>query len=267
VNYKKLAYYALLTIMTTMALKTVLANVEPAFPETLTIINSSRRNESPIGYPIEAQAGNVTHINIHDNRSSEFWQGYYGNVSGTIVLQDSFNNTFFSWELASPSGEVYATNSSTKVYWDNVTCVNLTDTTTDTENKINLTTLSVQYNMNRSLTTQNLSLEGFNYTFNESIAGHIFSVGDNYIGDDPSELNCPVAYPFVDGSYQRAEFMNLLLYDNDSALLFTALLYDNINDFRTDVFSTADFQMLVAEDGSPRHQDLTTTYYFYVELE
>ncbi len=53
------------------------------------------------------EAGNVTTMNISANVSTMKWAGYYGNVSGTIVLSNSsYAVRMYSWNWNGGSGEV-----------------------------------------------------------------------------------------------------------------------------------------------------------------
>src|SRR3989338_9613609 len=72
-----------------------------------------------------AIAGNVSEITLTAFSSTQSWQGYYGNVSGTIQLADSTDNVFYNWSESSPSGEVYSTVNGS-VSWTYVECFNFT---------------------------------------------------------------------------------------------------------------------------------------------
>ena len=61
-----------------------------------------------------AIAGNVTEITLTAFTTTQSWQGYYGNVSGTIQLADASDNVLYNWSLASPEGEVYSTRNSSE---------------------------------------------------------------------------------------------------------------------------------------------------------
>ena len=248
----------------------VFGQLSPNPPDTLTVGGSTRHVETVNGFQVPAAAGNVSALVLVDTRITSFWQGYYGNVSGTIVLDDAGNSTLFAWELATPSGEVFAVNTSSVVNWNNVTCVNFTGNAsgsaatglTPGSSVINLSNLAVQFNMNRTVSLQNLSPDAVNNTFNTTFSGN-FNVGTRTIvaGD-----NCPQAFTFVNDAYQVGSFRNVLLHDNRSALIFAAFLENNKDGFQTGGQDLSDFQMLVAEDGTPG-KEAASTYYFYVELE
>ena len=248
-------------VLTFSALLHLVAAI-PGQPDFINVTNSTRHVESTTGYTIPAQAGNVSSLVMTDKSSSQFWQGYFGNVTGTIVLDDGSNNTLFSWELANPTGEVYATNASGSVNWGNMTCVNLTGNASDEGVRMNLTTLAVQFNMNVTNSLENLSLEAFNYTFNNTFIGTV-QIGTSVI---TSANLCPLAYTFINNAYQTASFKEVLLHDNQSALVFTAILENSKNGYQAGNNDKSDFQMVVPVDGSPGKSGLSS-YYFYVELQ
>ncbi|MBI3027273.1 hypothetical protein HYY70_04100 [Candidatus Woesearchaeota archaeon] len=81
----------------------VLAQTEPVGPDTITIAGSGRRTNNSGSLSLQAQAGNVTALVISSVRATQAWQGYYGNITGTIALDDANNNTLYDWSLPNPS--------------------------------------------------------------------------------------------------------------------------------------------------------------------
>jgi hypothetical protein len=247
-------------VVLALAMIAQLAIAAPNQPDSITVDQSDSHIKSIYGYEIPAQAGNISALTIFDVRSTQFWQGYYGNITGRIVLDDAMNSTMFAWELTNPSGQIFAVNTSQMVIWDNITCVEFRSLANET--RINLSTLSVQFNMNKSPDNiENLSLDAFNYTFNTTMTNE-FTIGHRTITAD---MNCPQAYTFVDEQWQNNLFSEVLMYDNDSALVFVAQLEDDQNGYQAGGNDNHDFQMLVAEDGTP-YKEAATNYYFYVQL-
>lgn len=236
----------------------------PNPPDTLTVVNSTTHVQATTGFAVPAQAGNVSVLNIIDSRNTQFWQGYYGNISGRVVLDDGLNATMFAWELASPSGEIYATNNSGSVNWNNMSCVNFTGNADEHSNgRINLSTLVVQFNMNTSnQILENLSRDAFNYTFNTTFSGY-FTVGTSSIS---AASKCPQAYTFVNEAWQTSRFPEVLMHDNQSSLVFASILENDKNGYQAGNDDLNDFQLMVAEDGTPG-KEAASTYYFYVELQ
>ncbi|MBI4438382.1 hypothetical protein HY640_00450 [Candidatus Woesearchaeota archaeon] len=226
----------------------------PTGPDTFTVDGSSGFTGGLNGTLIEAEAGNVTSLILAENFESQSWAGYYGNVTGTIVLNDGSNNTLYNWKLANPTGEVYASNGS-DVSWSLVSCVNLT-ANNSMNYTLNHSTLDRFFGINQS------DLDGFNETFNDTYldaAG--FFVGDIRIDDQD---RCPMLFSFVDNAYQVVSFKEVLLTDNKS-VIFTALLNNSLDNFKSGV-EPSDFQMLVGEDGHLGKAFSLTNYYFFVEL-
>ncbi len=237
---------AVIVLSTVILLGAALAMAQPTDVDSAEVISSERR-PSGSGMAIPAQAGNVTQLHINATRITNHWQGYYGNITGEITLQDADSNTLYAWDLANPEGEILAVNTSETVAWSNVTCVNFTTTTTGAH-KINMTTLDGQFGIDEN------DVDNFNETFSSFFTGTV-RVGDVTID---SSSNCPQTYLFVNNQSQSSDFQEVLLFDNSSALIFTALLEPGSTGFDGNPW---DFQMLVAQVESE-----VGSYYFYVEL-
>jgi len=199
------------------------------------------------GTTVAAQAGNVTELFINSTRLTDNWQGYYGNVTGQIILDDASGNSMYDWQMTSPSGEIYASNYSA-ITWGNVGCVNLTEAT-GIGYIFNETNLEDGYSM------ESADLDGIGETFNTTFSGS-FTVGSTTIDANDG---CYQTYLYVSDAYQTTNFKEVLLTDNAS-VIFTSILESDETGFDG---SDWDFQMIVAEDGGTA---ATTNYYFFVEL-
>jgi hypothetical protein len=89
-------------------------------------VNSSRYvgNESS-SMAIDAMAGNVTQLEINGTAITTSWQGFYGHITGKMILADAQGNNFYDWNMSSPSGEVYASRSNA-VTWATINCSDAT---------------------------------------------------------------------------------------------------------------------------------------------
>ncbi|MBD3252414.1 hypothetical protein GF386_01655 [Candidatus Pacearchaeota archaeon] len=221
----------------------------------------------------DAYAGNVTELDITGYTITQNWQGYYGNVSGTIYLADASDNVLYNWSLASPEGEVYAANESS-VTWTNIQCFNFTATGTYADDSSQRGATSF-YGMNLSQLENSTDIEwddvdGVNETF--SLAGTHES-GDGLTHDlfytNNLEFNageCLSTHLFNhSGSGADSQFQEVLLYDPDNqVVVFTSILdEEDVSGFDNEYH---DFEMLVLDDGHGTDLD-PTIYYFYVELE
>jgi len=216
-----------------------------------------------------AMAGNITELVIFGYSLTQSWQGYVGNVTGTITLDDNENYTMYNWSAADPQGEVYAANDT--VNWANVQCFNFTavgdygNYTHDVLQKgatnlygKNLTMLESEFGISSS------DMDGVNETFNFTYGSDehdLFYVGDLYF----SEGECLFTRTYSDvGMGTTNEFEEVLLWDPvRNNTIFTAILEQDVLGFNN---RTYDFQMMVLENGHLGNTE-TTDYYFYVEVE
>ena len=236
---------ALVTIAVAFLALAAVVWADPQGPTSIAVENGRQADRGTSSFPVVAQAGNVSRLDINDSRITTAWQGFYGNVSGSIVLDDAFNSTFFQWASADPQGEIFASNQST-VSWSNISCLNFT---VAQPYGPNLSILERQYDIGEA------DSDGFNETYTTFFTGS-FDVGEVEI--DSSD-NCAQTYPFQNNQTQSAQFENVLLTDNLS-VIFTTLIDPGVG-YNGNSY---DFQLLVAENGTNNEQ--TTTYYLFVEL-
>ena len=194
----------------------------------------------------DAIAGNVTELTIIGNSVTQSWQGYFGNVSGSIMLEDSSGRTMYNWSLASPQGEVFASTSGS-VTWTGIQCFNWT---------ANGTSLETSYNVNDSIDGVNETFEAYG-----SNAHADFVVGSTAFNSTTACMSADIydsTGASVDGTFEE-----VLLADAAGNPIFAALLENDVSGFDS---ATHDFEMLVLEDGHGGDTS-TTEYFFYVELE
>jgi hypothetical protein len=238
----------------------------PQGPDTLNISASETKvlNTDPIA--VAAEAGNITPMIITGNRVTEAWAGYYGNLSGQIVLDDANNFTIYDWNFQSPSGEVYASNGS-NVNWGSIYCMNVSGTRPVDGNgsggsqgiiyAINGSQIELNFGIN--LTDADGLNETFNGTYTDSTGFQVGTVTINF------EDGCSMANPYENQTYAYSGWQELLLTDNES-IVFTSLIRNDANSYQPSSAHTTDFQMLVLENGHGGESSTSTDYYFYVEL-
>ena len=178
-----------------------------------------------------AYGGNITELTINRDTQTQVWQGYYGQASGTIVLEDALSDRIYDWSTGVLQGEVYASQSNS-VTWASIAAEN--DCTTD-----------------ESLT--GTGSDRVNNTFTPS-SNSAFQVGSITISANTAcALNT-----FVNSVAQSTYFEEVLLTDGSDSV-YTAILEDNQAGYDNNPY---DFQLLVPDDND----GTTTTYYFYIEL-
>lgn len=202
----------------------------------VTSINSSTAQATAADSEV-AIAGNVTEVTIFGKSTTQTWQGYFGNVSGTIELANSAGNVMYNWSSASPSGEVLASTDS-NVDWTNVVCASLA----------NMATLETAFNIEAT------AVDGLDETF----AG----IHPTLTLASQTLNNCNSTNLFDEQGIASTDFREVLLWDGDAAV-FASILNQDVLGFDN---RQHDFEMLVLEDGHTGNT-ATTDYYFYVELE
>jgi len=238
--------------------------VEP-FGATVTEVKSERAPQDN-ATANNATAGNVTELTVFGYSNTQSWQGYFGNVTGTIQLADADDNVMYNWSEASPQGEIYASTNST-IQWQYIQCFNFTATGTyedDTSNAgdtslygTNLTQLEARFNINAS------DVDGVDETFNLWGAG---THNNLYINNlQFSEGECRNTRVYSNASTgEDDKFEEILLYEPATkSVVFATILNEDVMGFDD---RTHDFEMLVLEDGHGTDTQVTT-YYFWVELE
>ena len=237
----------------------------PQGPDTFSV-GLSERLSVVANQNTAALAGNVTALVIEGRTITRYWQGYFGNVSGNIVLADSAGNNLYVWNVGAPDGEVYATRFN-PVNWTNVWCANISDLENEDEAFL--------------LVNVSSDTDTINRTFNKSEFDTFYVGSINFTNGNQ---HCRATA--VNNTGFGASFYEVILVDGDNRTqqgeygdslqgpgvvnrtIYVGLIDQNVGSFR--VGSNADFQLMVPEPGAGDEaypDGTTTTYYFYVELE
>ena len=224
----------------------VFANPDPIAVPTNGVVttNSSHRG---MGTPmaVDLIAGNITEVNITADSITQSWAGIVGNVSATLVLDDSALKTLYDWTAASPTGEVYAANVS-NILWTsgNIKCIGLA---------ANATLLNKAFGISAG------DADNVSKTFSDSTSHNAFSAGANAfnIGD------CAAVQLNNETQTRSSNWQEILLYDNTRKVpVYTSLIKQNTLGYNNERY---DFEMIVLENGHAGNAAVTN-YYFYLEL-
>jgi hypothetical protein len=233
----------------------VVAATDPQGPSTLRV-NWSQRNTPYDPLNLSALAGNITELEIFAKTQTRTWQGYVGNISGTITLDDASNWTLYDWSNTEPRGQIYATPTAVVPTWANINCF---EYYVDGTNRYNLTEIESVLGLDPT------ERDGVNETFKYKNHPLIY-VGSKQINAD----NCWSTNMYQNDVNQTNNFFELLLTDNTtSSIIYTTIIENRTPGALSDVPGyngvQYDFQMLVGENG--HGIDIATTpYWFYVEL-
>jgi hypothetical protein len=209
-----------------------------------------------------AYAGNVTELTISGDSITGSWQGYFGNVSGSITLENANGQALYNWTLASPQGEVYSSTNST-IAWGSIQCFNYTANGTlgtggETAGAtnlggLNLTTLETRFNIDVA------DADGVNETFYLKNHDQFFTNSLQFSADE-----CQSTRVYGPSGGTDQQFEEVLLYEpTTTSVVFASILEQDLTGFNS---GTQDFEMLVLEDGHNGNV-AATTYFFFVELD
>jgi hypothetical protein len=213
--------------------------VYPGGVDNVTIL-ASQRNTPRNGTAIVGQGGNITWVQVTHNQQTRVWQGFVGNVSGSIALNDAANETLYSWTLINVSGEIFASRNST-VNWNLVSIQN--DCTVD-----------------ESLT--GTRSDRVNRTFNASSNVRGYQIVNLVVN---ASTIC-AALPFVNNTRQASTtlFENTILTTgttpNGNKSIYVGWLENGISGFDGQDYN---FQLIVPINQTSGF----TTYYMYAELD
>jgi hypothetical protein len=188
-----------------------------------------------------AYAGNTTEITISGFTNTQHWQGFYGNVSGTLELANGAGNILYNWSNLDPQGEVYAT-SAFGVNFPTIMCANATH-------------MSEEQTLIGGNATD---VDSVNNTFNSQ--NHpLFYVGSTQFNANA----CSSIRLFRANGAVTNNFYEVLLGDGALNVIYTAILEQSTTGFDS---NPHDFEMIVGENGYGT-DTAATTYYFYLEIE
>jgi hypothetical protein len=202
-------------------------------------------NPTDSGFLLQAQGGNSTPLTLSGDTPTLRWHGFFGNVSGLIVLNDAFNQSVYSWGNANPEGEIYAVNHSQTPNWADVYCFNMT--AGEAEQNITLEELEGSYGMLPQ------DLDGVNETFNLTFTGS-FQIGTSVTINQSSGCRAT-------SQLNMTAFNETLLHDNSSDRIIYATILEPSRPAYDG--TPLDFQMIVGDNGD---DSVATVYYIYVEL-
>jgi hypothetical protein len=260
--------YVVVGLMTIIALTSmfVCAADFPYGMREITYVQSSRPDPSnQTRYPpafLDAQAGNVTELSLVGISTTESWQGYYGNISGEITLEDVNGYVFYNWTTAEPKGQIYSSTNGV-IDWLNIRCFDWTG------QPITLASEEARYGISPE------SPDGINETFIDDNLNSDIYVGSSNISGNATVfgITCHTSNPYQYDSQNnnKDNFENFLLEDEAGALVFGTVIENNEWNNVTDLVGydnqPHDFQLLVAENGHQGEEDTNTPYFFWAELK
>lgn len=206
------------------------ASADPQSPSSSNFTDEARYTPSSVNDT--ARGGNITNLELSGDVLTSKWQGYYGNVSGTITLRDAVGNYMINWSWSEVSGEVLATTNSSPNW--SATLVAANNTSIDTAWHFNASDIDSAANTFTNA-TEEVTISGDTATTAQA---------RTYNSTGTKAWNTTVVGGLNTTGYKdHYLFAGIIVADGNS--------YNN---------RTIDFQMIV-----PTEED-QDTYYFYMEL-
>ena len=177
---------------------------------------------------VDAEGGNVTYVDVSSNVVTSRWAGFYGNVSGSLLLGDVSDNTFYQWSVSDLTGAVVYAANNTVSDWTGGNIEPLANA--DAPSWVN-----------------GANTDNFTTTFSSTEA---------FVSSSLNEAGTPFVTTF-NGSGVAGDLKTYALRSaTDDANIWAGLVVDDTNGFNN---ATVDYQILLpAQTG--------TTYNFYLEL-
>jgi hypothetical protein len=164
---------------------------------------------------IDAEGGNITSINVTvTGAQTTHWQGFWGQVSGAITLEDATGNQLFNWTMGTMSGNVYISN------YSSVTFTSVTAAAAGACNGITGT-----------------GDDSCTNTFNDGTKS--FTIA----GSAVTNVNLVKTFNYTGTAVWDEGLVN----DSSNRLIYVATIYNNANTFKN---GAADFQAIVPVNGT-----------------
>jgi hypothetical protein len=195
-------------------------------------ITSTRYEDSRPAARVDAYASNVSEIAIANTMASRAWQGYFGNISGEVVLTDASGDRLYDWGTVSIYGEIMASRS-VSINWDTIRCID--ESVVSSEDSWILRTAQ--------------DADSVSSTFNMSDHPYFRITSNNITG-------CRSTRTFRGNTLTG--FWNILLSDGAGSAVYTGLLSEDSTNFQD---RESDFELIV-----PVPFGTLETYYLYLEL-
>ncbi len=253
----------LLAVLALLTISTVVFAL-PSGPTGPIVPIKSERWPTWSGQVVDAIAGNVTEFNTNTSTITRTWQGYFGNITGTITLGDASNKTLYDWSQSSPQGQIYAVRNAATPTWSSVVCAS----------QAQLQAEDVALGVNES----HNEVDAVNVTFvvggapdqiarfgSSQLTYPAFWVGSTQINANA----CPVAVMYNSTHQPSPYFKEVMLSDGSANLIYTGIIAHTLNPYaESDGFDarTHDFEMIVGENGHGT-DTAVSQYYFYLELQ
>ncbi len=199
-----------------------------AAPQGATVsVGASERGPAATVGTATTEGGNVTNMNVSSDVITSRWAGFWGNISGSIILADASGNNFYRWTVTDVTGSVVYATSAPVVDW---------------------ATLAAARESDMPAYVQGTAPDSYNNTFTGT---------ETFTSASQSVANANFTFTY-EGGAMGTNLKTYALKVDTSTLVFAAKAVAGTTGFNN---QAVDYQLLVPAQGGT-----TTTYNFYLEL-
>jgi len=207
-------------------------------PSGITHISNTTGASTPAEM-VNISGGYISKFNLTVTSQNERWKAFVGDVNGKFTLDDSSGSTIYDWDLATTSGQVYATRTSTAITWAGIDCAEAGEIT------------------NEDTFFENSGGDNIASTFTAASNSETFmAAGLTQI----TPTTCYSLNTYVNNA-SSSEFEEVVLATAASEIVYATILEDDETGYDGGEY---DFQMIVPESANKAKG--ATAYYLYVEL-
>lgn len=123
---ENIAIFGIITAILSFVFSVPLALAAPVGADVT--VGVSETYTPTVTQTVTGEAGNVTEVNVSSVQVTDKWVGFWGRVSGSIVLADANGNYFYQWTVSDPTGGVVYVANSTVSNWGTLESLNITKT-------------------------------------------------------------------------------------------------------------------------------------------
>lgn len=213
-------------------------------PEGATVVNNGSETATADAAGNDtAQGGYISNVDLSASSQTVKWQGYFGEIAGTITLQDATGNQMYYWDWVSESGGTVfavARNDSAPIW----TAIYNNDVTRDDVDTV--------WGYTGSDTA--------NITFDDPDGSIAFDVAGYTVPTNGRDALYTLLQDGTDSAFEEVLLTDRAIVNSTDDFIFACRIAADTANFQN---STSDYQLIVPDTIAA---DTTTTYYFYVEM-
>ena len=190
-----------------------------------------------------ARGGYISNVDLSASTQTAKWQGYFGEISGMITLQDASGNQMYKWDWVSASGgTVFAVARATAPIWTDVA-----------DRDVGAASVDMQWGYGGSADSANI-------TFDDPDGNTEFDVAGSTVATGSRDALYTLLQNGTASTFEEVLLTDQTVTNSIDDFIFACRIDNEGPDFQG---GTSDYQLIVPDTPLA---STTTTYYFYVEM-